>query len=213
MEKQASGQPPSGIALAIVREAALLRSLRHENIISMHGLVIGRLRIHMLMELCCCSLRNHLRHLLSLGNDSMDPEQLVSFSLQLFGAIEHCHDQYCLHRDIKPDNLLLDCDRRTLKLADFGMARLVAPAPPPPAASPPLTPGTVSAWYRPPEVVLGDPAYGRPVDLWSAGCVVAEMINLEPVFAADSEVRDGDCRLPRPWSLAAVFPVVSEQAS
>jgi serine/threonine protein kinase len=123
----------------------------------------------------------------------MGPEQLYSFSHQLLSAIEYCHGQRCIHRDIKPENLLLDCPRRSLKLADFGMARAIAPAPLPtpetPGPDPRHTPGAVSAWYRAPELILGDPAYGEAVDAWSAGCVVAEMVTLKPAFNGQTEVR------------------------
>ena len=193
MDKYTPLEPLSGISLTILREAALLRALRHENVVQLHGLVAGGSRIHLLLELCCCNLRQHLRDLANQGCDSMDSAQLHSFSTQLLSAIDHCHAHRCLHRDIKPDNLLLDCSRRFLKLADFGMARAIVTAPiasPAPAgAAPQQTPGIVSAWYRSPELMLGDPAYGEPVDAWSAGCVVAEMVNLEPVFHGDTEVR------------------------
>ena len=194
MEKHAEGNLSTGIALTIVREAALLRSLRHDNVVELQGIVIGRLRIHMLLELCCCSLRQHLYDLQATGLESVDAAQLASFSRQLLTAIDFCHEHRCLHRDIKPDNLLLDCARRTLKLADFGMARPIGSAPPPPAGGSggggeqQLTPGMVTPRYRPPELILGDPAYDRPVDLWGAGCVIAEMVNLEPAFAAETEV-------------------------
>jgi serine/threonine protein kinase len=121
----------------------------------------------------------------------MEPVQLWAFIRQMLSAIEYCHDHRCLHRDIKPDNLLLDCARRSLKLADFGMARAAtATSPDPLGRGPPHhTPGMVTAWYRPPELMLGETAYGEPVDVWSAGCIVGEMANLEPLFAANTEVR------------------------
>ncbi len=114
-------------------------------------------------------------------------------------------------RDLKPDNVLLDASRTHAKLADFGMSRLVGRS-----ADERLTGGCVTAWYRAPEIMLGDPAYGatlHAVDAWAAGCVLAEMANLSPAFACETEV---ECMLaifralgtPTPllWPGADVLP-------
>ncbi len=82
--------------------------------------------------------------------------------------------------------MLLDASRTHAKLADFGMSRLVGRS-----TEGRLTRGCVTAWYRAPEIMLGDPAYGatlHAVDAWSAGCVLVEMANLRPAFACDTEV-------------------------
>jgi serine/threonine protein kinase len=87
--------------------------------------------------------------------------------------------------DIKPDNILHTPDRTVAKLSDFASARSPAPA------GLPLTPGCGTLWYRPPELLLGDPSYGAPLhaaDAWAAGLVLLEMANLRPAFPADTEL-------------------------
>ena len=88
---------------------------------------------------------------------------------------------HVIHRDLKPDNILLDAPRHTLKIADFGMARTFT-------RGNAYTDHCVTSWYRPPEIILGDRCYGPPVDLWSMGCVLAEMLALAAPFCCSTEV-------------------------
>jgi serine/threonine protein kinase len=181
-----------GISPIIIREVSFLKSLRHENIIKIHDVVVSPSRVYLVLDHCCCTLRNHMGDLDRLG-ENMETDQVLSFSRQLLAAIAHCHDQRCIHRDIKPDNLLLDCGRRTLKLSDFGSARCLSTESicedEGEGEKPRHTPGLVTLWYRAPEIMLGDTSYGLPVDVWGAGCTMAEMANLAPAFPGRSEVR------------------------
>jgi cell division cycle 2-like protein len=118
--------------------------------------------------------QQQLRSLLTLS----EVKQLM---LQLLSAIDYLHYNYIVHRDVKTSNLLLS-NEGFLKLADFGLARRLAD--PLPAAEfsesnsgGHLTPLVVTLWYRAPEILLGSQYYGFPVDLWSVGCVMAELIN------------------------------------
>lgn len=86
-----------------------------------------------------------------------------------------------MHRDLKPQNLLID-KKGVMKLADFGLAR---------AYGLPIktyTHEVVTLWYRAPEILLGQKQYSTSVDLWSAGCIFAEMAMKKPLFAGDSEI-------------------------
>lgn len=101
---------------------------------------------------------------------------------QLFSGLEHCHKNGVLHRDIKCSNLLID-DEGILKIADFGLASFFDPD-----RKKPLTSRVVTLWYRPPELLLGATYYGVGVDLWSAGCILAELFSGKPILRGRTEV-------------------------
>lgn len=104
------------------------------------------------------------------------------FTRQLISGLLYCHAHRILHRDLKPQNLLID-KYDNLKLADFGLAR---------AFGIPMrtyTHEVVTLWYRAPEVLLGSRHYSTAIDMWSVGCIFAEMSNRgHPLFPGDSEI-------------------------
>ncbi|RMZ76202.1 hypothetical protein DV737_g4920, partial [Chaetothyriales sp. CBS 132003] len=108
--------------------------------------------------------------------------QIKTLMLQLSSAISYLHTNYILHRDLKTSNILLS-NRGEIKLADFGMARFTSTPPPPN-----LTQLVVTLWYRGPELLLGVQSYSFEVDIWSLGCVFAELLTLEPLFQGKSEI-------------------------
>jgi len=99
-----------------------------------------------------------------------------SFLYQLLKGVAFCHDHKVLHRDLKPQNLLIN-RKGELKLADFGLARAFGI----PVRS--YSHEVVTLWYRPPDVLLGSRKYSTPIDIWSAGCIFSEMITGKPLFA------------------------------
>nr|AIW39761.1 putative cell division control protein 2-like protein 2 [Saccharum spontaneum] len=105
-----------------------------------------------------------------------------SYLYQILRGIAYCHSHRVLHRDLKPQNLLLDRRNNILKLADFGLARAFGI----PVRT--FTHEVVTLWYRAPEILLGARHYSTPVDVWSVGCIFAEMVNQKPLFPGDSEI-------------------------
>ncbi len=111
----------------------------------------------------------------------LSSQLIKSYMIQLLRGLEYCHVRGVMHRDLKPQNILVSKDGR-LKLADFGLAR---------AFVPPIRPFThevVTLWYRAPEILLGCKTYALPVDTWAVGTILAEMVTKRPLFPGDSEV-------------------------
>jgi len=106
---------------------------------------------------------------------------IKSYLQQLLKGVAACHVRRVLHRDLKPQNLLLD-RLGNLKIADFGLARGYGV----PVRT--YTHEVVTLWYRAPEILLGCKQYATPVDLWSVGCIFAEMVSKTPLFPGDSEI-------------------------
>eukprot|EP00697_Spironema_sp_BW2_P006312 gnl/Spiro4/18823_TR10063_c0_g2_i1.p1 gnl/Spiro4/18823_TR10063_c0_g2~~gnl/Spiro4/18823_TR10063_c0_g2_i1.p1 ORF type:complete len:205 (-),score=52.95 gnl/Spiro4/18823_TR10063_c0_g2_i1:184-798(-) len=112
---------------------------------------------------------------------AMSPLLVKSFLYQLLRGLDFCHSHRVLHRDLKPQNLLIDRSG-VLKLADFGLAR---------AFSVPMrtyTHEVVTLWYRAPEILLGCKLYSTPMDIWSTGCIFVEMLTKHALFPGDSEI-------------------------
>ncbi|RWW25681.1 hypothetical protein GW17_00009971 [Ensete ventricosum] len=109
-------------------------------------------------------------------------DKVKCYMQQLLEGLAHCHSRGILHRDIKGSNLLID-NNGILKIADFGLATIFNPD-----QTQPLTSRVVTLWYRPPELLLGATEYGVAVDLWSSGCILAELLAGKPIMPGRTEV-------------------------
>ncbi|XP_076161849.1 cyclin-dependent kinase 3 [Ptiloglossa arizonensis] len=172
LEKESEGVPSTAI-----REIALLRELAHPNIIQLLDVVDGDKHLYLVFEF----LQQDLKKLLDTVRGGLDQALVKSYLYQLLKAISFCHLNCILHRDLKPQNLLIDQEGH-IKLADFGLAR--------PFGIPVrmYTHEIVTLWYRAPEILLGTKLYSIAVDVWSLGCIFAEMATRRALFPGDSEI-------------------------
>ena len=117
----------------------------------------------------------------SVKSEGVSADQVRSYVYQMVSGIAFCHSHRIVHRDLKPQNLLIDKEG-LLKLADFGLARAFGI----PVRT--YTHEVVTLWYRAPEILLGCKHYVPAVDIWSIGCIFAELASLSPLFPGDSEI-------------------------
>ena len=109
------------------------------------------------------------------------PQDVKTTLFQILKGIAFCHSQRIIHRDLKPQNILISSEG-DIKLADFGLARAFQ------IPTRTLTHEVVTLWYRAPEILLGAKRYSTPIDLWSIGCIFAELCTGQALFPADSEI-------------------------
>mmetsp|Transcript_36367 Transcript_36367/g.85048 ORF Transcript_36367/g.85048 Transcript_36367/m.85048 type:complete len:300 (-) Transcript_36367:390-1289(-) len=166
-----------GIPSTALREISLLRELTHENIVLLRDCVQSDGKLYLVFEF----LDRDLKKYMESCNGMLKPMLVKSYLFQCCRGLAYCHARGVMHRDLKPQNLLVSRDGR-LKLADFGLARAFCPP------IRPLTHEVVTLWYRPPEILLGSQTYAPPVDVWAIGTIFVEMVTKRPLFPGDSEI-------------------------
>ncbi|KAF2298551.1 hypothetical protein GH714_024081 [Hevea brasiliensis] len=164
----------------MAREILILRRLDHLNVVKLEGLVTSRMScsLYLVFEY----MEHDLAGLAANPGVKFTEPQVKCFMRQLLSGLEHCHNRGVLHRDIKGSNLLID-NEGILRIADFGLASFFDPN-----NKHPMTSRVVTLWYRAPELLLGATDYGVGVDLWSAGCILAELLARKPIMPGRTEV-------------------------
>lgn len=164
----------------MAREILVLKKLNHPNVIKIEGLVTSRMSTS--LYLAFEYMEHDLAGLAAVQKIKFTEAQIKCYMKQLLSGLEHCHNNGVLHRDIKGSNLLID-NEGILKIADFGLAAFYDPE-----HKQPMTSRVVTLWYRAPELLLGATHYGIGVDLWSAGCILAELLAGKPIMPGRTEV-------------------------
>ncbi|XP_024081538.1 cyclin-dependent kinase 14 isoform X2 [Cimex lectularius] len=172
-------QEEEGAPFTAIREASLLKELKHCNIVTLHDIVHTRHTLTFVFEYVHTDLSQYMeRH---PGGLKYSNVKLLLF--QLLRGLAYCHRRRVLHRDVKPQNLLIS-EIGELKLADFGLARAKS------VPSHTYSHEVVTLWYRPPDVLLGSTQYSTSLDMWGVGCIFLEMITGVPTFPGVREVYD-----------------------
>ncbi|XP_043912330.1 cyclin-dependent kinase 1 [Protopterus annectens] len=168
-----------GVPSTAIREISLLKELQHPNIVGLQDVLMQDSRLYLIFEFLSMDLKKYLDSIPS--GQYLDNMLIKSYVYQILQGIVFCHSRRVLHRDLKPQNLLID-NKGVIKLADFGLAR---------AFGIPVrvyTHEVVTLWYRAPEILLGSNRYSTPVDIWSIGTIFAELATKKPLFHGDSEI-------------------------
>ncbi|XP_072155857.1 uncharacterized protein Eip63E isoform X1 [Bemisia tabaci] len=172
-------QEEEGAPFTAIREASLLKELKHANIVTLHDIVHTRETLTFVFEYVHTDLSQYMeRH-----SGGLDHHNVRLFLFQLLRGLAFCHRRLVLHRDVKPQNLLIS-EIGELKLADFGLARAKS------VPSHTYSNEVVTLWYRPPDVLLGSTDYSTSLDMWGVGCIFVEMVTGVPTFPGVRDVRD-----------------------
>lgn len=166
-----------GVPSTAIREIALLKELYHVNVVQLLDVIHTSTKLTLVFEHCDTDLKKIMD---SRNGKPLDPETAKLYLYQMFQGIAYIHKNKILHRDLKPQNLLINEDN-VLKVCDFGLAR---------GFGVPInayTDEVVTLWYRPPDVLLGYKNYDTGVDIWSIGCIFGEMILGKPMFLGKNE--------------------------
>ncbi|CAG0904237.1 unnamed protein product [Darwinula stevensoni] len=188
-----------GAPCTAIREVSLLKDLRHANIglyshlfpshqqfnqcnfcangiinsvaVTLHDIVHTERSLTLVFEY----LEKDLKQYMDDCGNVLSMNNVKIFLFQLLRGLEYCHRRRVLHRDLKPQNLLIN-ERGELKLADFGLARAKS------VPTKTFSNEVVTLWYRPPDVLLGSTEYSTPIDMWGVGCIFFEMAAGRPLF-------------------------------
>ncbi|XP_024634107.1 cyclin-dependent kinase G-2 isoform X1 [Medicago truncatula] len=173
MEKEKEGFP-----LTSLREINILLSFHHPFIVDVKEVVVGSSldSIFMVMEY----MEHDLKGLMEAIKQPFSQSEVKCLMLQLLEGVKYLHDNWVIHRDLKTSNLLLN-NRGELKICDFGLARQYG------SPLKPYTSLVVTLWYRAPELLLGTKEYSTAIDMWSLGCIMAELLSKEPLFNGRNE--------------------------
>jgi cyclin-dependent kinase 7 len=170
IKKIKSERAEEGVNFTAVREVKLLRDFKHENIIALVDVFTTPDRALALVYECA---HTDLEKILANRAIPISLADIKQHIRSLLVAVEACHDRWILHRDLKPDNMLF-LEDGTMKLADFGLARMYG------TPKTRLSPQAITLWYKPPELLMGANEYCSAVDMWSVGCIFAELLLRRP---------------------------------
>ncbi|KAG0223062.1 kinase-like domain-containing protein [Mortierella sp. GBAus27b] len=178
LKKLKLDQEKNGFPITSLREIYTLLLAKHPHIVNVREIVVGDTltQIFIVMDF----IEHDLKELMSGMKQPFLQSEVKTLMLQLLSATELLHENWILHRDLKTSNLLLN-NQGEIKVADFGLARRYG------EPQGVMTQPVVTLWYRAPELLLGSKQYTTAIDIWSIGCIFAELVNNEPLLPGRSE--------------------------
>lgn len=159
-----------------LREVRVLKQLRHDNVITLLEVFRRKGKLHLVFEY----VEKTILEVLEKKPNGLDEMDVRKYMYQLLRGIEYCHSHNIIHRDVKPENILIS-KNGALKLCDFGFARTMS-------IGGKYTDYVATRWYRAPELLVGDVEYGKGVDVWAVGCIFTEVSNGMPLFPGESDL-------------------------
>lgn len=153
-----------------------MQEVHHDHIVDLVDVICNPGKLHLIFEFVEQDLKKTIEK-----EGSINGSMLKRMVFQMLDGLCFCHRHRIIHRDLKPANILVTADN-SIKIADFGLARAFL------VPMQTYTHEVVTLWYRAPEILLGDPHYAPAVDLWSVGCILAEMSRGKVLFRGDSEI-------------------------
>lgn len=165
----------NGLSSVLIKEVAILKTVNHQNIIKLVDLLLTNEKCYLVFEYAEKDLYRHMKE-----NGIFHPEKVRKIMFQLLCGLCYLHDQGIVHRDIKPQNILLT-GKGDVKITDFGISRIIT------NTERIYNSEVVTLWYRPPEVLLGYKKYGFPVDIWALGALFYELSTGSPLFPGSNE--------------------------
>ncbi|KAL3529225.1 hypothetical protein ACH5RR_008547 [Cinchona calisaya] len=171
------GKQKEGVNFTALREIKLLKELKDPNIIELIDAFPHKGNLHLVFEFMETDLEAVIRD----RNIVLSPADIKSYIQMTLKGLAFCHKKWVLHRDMKPNNLLIG-SRGQLKLADFGLARIFG------SPDRRFTHQVFARWYRAPELLFGAKQYGPSVDIWAAACIFAELLLRRPFLQGNSDI-------------------------
>ncbi|TBU02120.1 serine/threonine kinase [Hamiltosporidium magnivora] len=168
-----------GLDLSAIREIKSLRKIDSRYVIKILNVFYFSKTLNLVLEY----VESNLEIIIKDRSIIIMPEDIKAWSYMILRGLFACHSKFILHRDIKPNNILITVTG-IVKLADFGLSRSIS--------TQSMTPQAITRWYRPPELLLGSKLYSFGVDMWSFGCVFAELFLRTPYFPGDDDIKQLD---------------------
>jgi len=166
-----------GLDMSAIREVKYLQELHHPNVIQLLDVYSHKTNLNLVLEF----LVSDLELIIKDRTNVFLPADIKSWMAMSIRGLEFCHRNFIIHRDLKPNNLLIASDGQ-LKIADFGLAREIS------EPGNKMTCQVITRWYRPPELLFGCRYYGSSVDMWSIGCIFAELMLRTPYLPGSSDM-------------------------